>query len=195
MMKYFNSIRMVSFLLMKLLAQTLNINFEKHLSAFCEDSLQAIRLLHYPPQPSSADDKQLGTGAHTDFGAVTCLLTDGTPGLQVKKGESWEDVACEPGAYVSLIPCVKLIQLGPDVVEQIVNLGDVFSKLTAGVYKSSLHRVLNVGTKDRYSIPCFLDGNLDAVVQSVIEGPKPELRRMTVEEHMLERFTTVRSRV
>jgi len=75
-----------------------------------------------------------------------------------------------------------------------VNLGDVFSKLTAGVYKSSLHRVLNTSNKDRYSIPCFLDGNLDAVVHSVIAGPKPELRYMTVEGHMQERFTTVRSR-
>lgn len=101
-MQYFNRIRMVSFLLMRLLAETLEIDFEKHFSAFCQDSLQAIRLLHYPPQPPSADANQLGTGAHTDFGAVTCLLTDGTPGLQVYKDGVWENVDCEPGTYVSL---------------------------------------------------------------------------------------------
>jgi isopenicillin N synthase-like dioxygenase len=102
MMTYFHSIRQVSFLLMELLAKTLDIDFEEHFSTFCEDSLQAIRLLHYPPQSHSADEKQLGTGAHTDFGAVTCLLTDGTPGLQVHKDGLWVNVDCEPGDYVSL---------------------------------------------------------------------------------------------
>jgi len=189
---YFDSIRMVSFTLMRLLAMTLNIDFEQHFASFCTDSLQAIRLLHYPPQPSDASRDQLGTGAHTDFGAVTCLLTDGTPGLQVKKDDMWENITCEPGAYVSTSDSYVLAT--SDERTQIVNLGDVFSKLTAGVYKSSMHRVINTSDRDRYSIPCFLDGNLDAVVRSVIAGPKPELRYMTVEEHMQERFTTVRSR-
>jgi len=101
MIKYFDSIRMVSFTLMRLLAMTLDIDFEQHFASFCNDSLQAIRLLHYPPQPANASRDQLGTGAHTDFGAVTCLLTDGTPGLQVEKDGKWENVSCEPGAYVS----------------------------------------------------------------------------------------------
>lgn len=46
----------------------------------------------------------------------------------------------------------------------------------------------------RYSIPCFLDGNLDAVVNSFIDGPKVERNDMTVEEHMTERFKTTRER-
>lgn len=91
---------MVSFTLMKLLAMTLDIDFEQHFSSICTDSLQAIRLLHYPPQPAIASADQLGTGAHADFGAVTCLLTDDTPGLQVEKDGEWEDVSCQPGAYV-----------------------------------------------------------------------------------------------
>ena len=75
---------MVSLTLMKMLAMTLKIDYEQHFAAFCNDSLQAIILLHYPHQLANASDRQFGTGAHTDFGAVTCLLTGDIAGLQVE---------------------------------------------------------------------------------------------------------------
>lgn len=58
-----------------------------------------------------------------------------------------------------------------------------------------MHRVLNSTPYHRYSVPCFLDGNLDAVIRSLIDGPTPELGGLTIEEHMIERFGTARERV
>ena len=37
------------------------------------DPVCAVRLLHYPPQ-TSRDERQLGAGAHTDFGKFSLVL-------------------------------------------------------------------------------------------------------------------------
>ncbi|KAL3472725.1 hypothetical protein BJX99DRAFT_272758 [Aspergillus californicus] len=176
MLEYFDAVRKVTKAIFKILALSLDIDFDQYFAPICQDSLEGLRLLHYPPQALDASEDQLGTGAHTDFGLVTCLLTDENPGLQVLDNGMWKDVQPVQDAFI-------------------MNLGDLFTKLTAGVYKSSLHRVINRSPVHRFSIPCFLDGNLDAVIRSVVDGPRPDTRGMTVEEHMLERFTTVRDRV
>ena len=137
---------------------------------FCSnDAVSSIRLLHYPPDKSN-DERQLGAGAHTDFGAITLLLQDGTGGLQVwdEKGERWVDVTPNRDAYV-------------------VNVGDMLQMWTSGRYKSSLHRVLNRSGRDRYSVPFFFDGNVDCVL-SPLDGSEREGGSLTVEEHMRERF-------
>src|SRR5262249_28306828 len=55
---------------------------------FFEDKLDAplaiLRLLHYPACPVPAAAGQIGAGAHTDYGNVTVLATDGVPGLEVR---------------------------------------------------------------------------------------------------------------
>jgi isopenicillin N synthase-like dioxygenase len=137
---------------------------------FCSNEAVAnIRLLHYPPDKSN-DDRQLGAGAHTDFGAITLLLQDGIGGLQVwdDKGEKWVDVIPNPDAYV-------------------VNVGDMLQMWTSGRYKSSLHRVMNRSGKDRYSVPFFFDGNVDCVLKP-LDGSESVGKPLTVEMHMRERF-------
>ncbi|KAL4982296.1 hypothetical protein BDW68DRAFT_192286 [Aspergillus falconensis] len=44
-----------------------------------------LGLLHYPPAPAPemVKDRQLDSSAHMDFGAITLLLQDEHPGLQV----------------------------------------------------------------------------------------------------------------
>lgn len=68
----------------------------------------------------------------------------------------------------------------------------MMSRMTAGLYKSSVHRVINTSGLHRYSAPMFLDGNLDFVIRPVVEGPSPPTDTLTVEEHMMERFGTAR---
>ena len=64
-------------------------------------AVAVMRLLHYPPT-RVVRDKQLGAGAHTDFGSITLLLQDDVPGLQVLNDATgeWIDVEPNPDAYV-----------------------------------------------------------------------------------------------
>lgn len=90
-------------------------------------------------------------GAHTDFGGITFLLQQpGTKGLEVwyPPAESWVPVPVTPDSYV-------------------VNIGDLVEKWTAGYYRSSLHRVINLGEQHRYSAPFFLNGNMKLEIQSL----------------------------
>ncbi|KAE8453699.1 hypothetical protein EG329_009210 [Mollisiaceae sp. DMI_Dod_QoI] len=133
------------------------------------DAVASIRLLHYPPDKSN-DERQLGAGAHTDFGAITLLLQDQIGGLQVWDygNKVWKDVKPVKDAYV-------------------VNVGDMLQMWTNGIYKSSLHRVLNRSGKDRYSVPFFFDGNVDCVL-TPLGGGEEGKKYPTVEEHMRMRF-------
>lgn len=129
-----------------------------------------LRMLHYP-KSQKTEQRQLGASAHTDFGAITLLLQDPNPGLEVldpQKGE-WVPVMPNTDAYV-------------------VNIGDMLTKLTRGEYKSSWHRVLNKNPGDRYSIVFFFEGNLDCPL-SPLDGTPVDGRTLTVEEHMIKRMT------
>lgn len=53
---------------------------------------------YYPPCPQP--ELVLGVSPHSDVGALTILLHDQTPGLQIRKGDAWLDVPCIPGALV-----------------------------------------------------------------------------------------------
>ncbi|KAK7551740.1 citrinin biosynthesis oxygenase CtnA [Phyllosticta citricarpa] len=56
---------------------------------------------------------------------------------------------------------------------------------------SNLHRVLNLGDADCYSVPYFFDGCLDANLKR-LDGADED-RILNVKEHMLERFATAYS--
>ncbi len=133
---------------------------EETFEKFFTDPVAILRLLHYPPgvTTSASDEtekrKQLGSSAHTDFGAVTLLLQDENAGLQVQdpmgSGE-WISVPPQKGAYV-------------------VNTVDMLTMWTKYKYKSSVHRVVNESVSDRYSIVFFLDGNLNMELKPLDNG-------------------------
>jgi isopenicillin N synthase-like dioxygenase len=108
------------------------------------DSTGFLRLNHYPPCPDPAppdsptvpDRGRLGIGHHTDAGAVTVLLQDDRPGLQVEKDGRWFDVVPVPGALV-------------------VNLGDIVQVWSNDRFRAPLHRVLAHAARERYSAPYF----------------------------------------
>lgn len=41
-----------------------------------------------------------GAGAHTDYGALTVLATDDSPGLQINTGGQWHHVKPIPGTFI-----------------------------------------------------------------------------------------------
>ena len=109
------------------------------------DPTVLFRIFRYPPHPDGAHDRW-GVGEHTDYGLVTLLAHDGTPGLEVKTTDhTWVEVDPDP----DLIVC---------------NLGDMLDRLTFGRYRSNPHRVRNVAGHDRISLPFFLDPGWTAVV-------------------------------
>ncbi len=99
------------------------------------DAVAALRLLHYPPG-KSGDEKQLGAGARTDFGAITLLLQDEVGGLQV-----WGST-CPSISTNSEEKKGKWVDVPPNRDAYVVNVGDMLQMWTSGKYKSSLHRVV-----------------------------------------------------
>ncbi|TDZ19319.1 2-oxoglutarate-Fe(II) type oxidoreductase hxnY [Colletotrichum orbiculare MAFF 240422] len=149
-MEYYASALGLASDLMGALALSLGLD-EGYFAEFMDGAVATMRLLHYPSQPADADEKLTrGIGAHTDFGAITMLLQDEVDGLQVwdKKNEAWIDVPPTEGAFV-------------------VNLGNLMARWNNERYKSNIHRVINKSGRERYSIPVFVSGNPDYVVDCI----------------------------
>ncbi|KIA75589.1 oxidoreductase [Aspergillus ustus] len=136
------------------------------------DPITPMRMLHYPPARPEADKTQYGASAHTDFGAITLLLQEESPGLEVLDSQT--------GAWVGVPP-------DPEVY--VVNVGDMLSFWTNNEYKSSVHRVINREPGDRYSVVFFFDGNGDARLAPLDGGEHEEGEgdALTVEQHMIRR--------
>jgi isopenicillin N synthase-like dioxygenase len=113
-----------------------------------------LRTINYERRAGDSEPEpdQQRMGAHTDYGIVTVLWADGTPGLQVYGDDGvWHHVAPEPGALL-------------------VNLGDMTAEWTNDRWRSTLHRVVpptGPGPARRRSTAFFFDGNWDALIECV----------------------------
>jgi len=67
-----------------------------------KNSAAIMRVLHYPPQTGSVDDRIIGIGAHTDFECFTILWQE--PGIQalqvLNTDKNWIDAPPIPGTLV-----------------------------------------------------------------------------------------------
>ena len=118
-----------------------------------------LRFLHYPPTSRLEDGSApVFSTAHTDYGAITLLATDGMPGLEVLHDGVWTPVASAAGSLI-------------------VQLGDMLARWTNDRYRSTPHRVVGSSGTDRYSIPFFVNPNPDTVVSTIgscITAERPE---------------------
>ncbi|KAG5387954.1 hypothetical protein IGI04_029495 [Brassica rapa subsp. trilocularis] len=111
--------------------------------------ITTLRLLHYEGK-SDPSKGIYGTGAHSDYGMMTLIATDGVLGLQIckdrnAKPQKWEYVPSIEGALV-------------------VNLGDMMQCWSNGLFRSTMHRVI-LNDQNRYSIPFFLEPNHDCIIE------------------------------
>jgi isopenicillin N synthase-like dioxygenase len=136
---YLEDLHRLAQTLMGLLAETLDLPAD-HFAAFCREPLANVRLARYPPEGAEA-------GAHSDFGALTFLLQDTMPGLQVfdRVTGGWIHAPPIKGSFI-------------------VNLGDLFEVFTNGTYPSTPHRVIHPAGEERISVPFFYTGAHDYVV-------------------------------
>lgn len=143
---YFEALSDLSLRMMRLLARSLDLP-QDYFDAMMREPMPVLRLIHYPPHPADARPNQLGAGAHTDWGALTFLLQDDAGGLEVQNAAGdWVYVPPLTGSFV-------------------VNLGDMIERWTNGLYRSTLHRVLNRAPgRSRYSVAFFSNPDFNARV-------------------------------
>ncbi|TKY61188.1 Hyoscyamine 6-dioxygenase [Spatholobus suberectus] len=110
---------------------------------------QHMAINYYPPCPEP--ELTLGLPGHADPNAITILLQDDVPGLQVLKDGKWVAVNPIPNTFT-------------------VNIGDQIQVLSNDRYKSVLHRAVVNCDKERMSIPTFYCPSPDAVI-----GPARQL--------------------
>jgi isopenicillin N synthase-like dioxygenase len=103
-----------------------------------------LRPIHYFPieDPDAVPSDAVRAAEHGDINLITLLMGASADGLQVKRRDGkW-------------IPITAL----PDQI--VVNVGDMLQRLTNGVLKSTIHRVVNPPREkmntSRYSIPFFM---------------------------------------
>ena len=139
MNQYHAQLRGLAMRLLSLMALSLGLPADHFESRFSVP-VSTLRTLHYYPK-TNYKEGEIGAGALTDYGGLTILL-QGTGGLQVlssARGE-WVHVPPTPGLFT-------------------VNIGDMMMRWTNDRYSSTIHRVINVSNRDRFSVPFFFNLN------------------------------------
>jgi len=171
---YFSAARRVALALTDVFALALGLG-DGWFHPFVDRSTTTMRTINYERRSGDRDPApgQLRMGAHTDYGIVTVLWSDGAPGLEVFLDGAWRPVAPVPGALL-------------------VNLGDLTAEWTNDRWRSTLHRVVappGHGPARRRSTAFFFDGNWDARIECLpsctdADHP-PKYPPVTAGEHLM----------
>ncbi|MEM6622321.1 MAG: 2-oxoglutarate and iron-dependent oxygenase domain-containing protein [Pseudomonadota bacterium] len=150
---YYDAIFGLGQRLLEAFAMALDVDVAE-LRQFITNPTSQLRMLRYIENDLPATKEMVGIGAHSDFECFTILLQGG-PGLQVMNAEDiWVEAPPIPGTFI-------------------VNIGDVFEAWSGGQFKSTQHRVVNIG-KERYSFPLFFGLDYDAVIEPLAKFRTPE---------------------
>lgn len=123
-----------------------------------------LRGNYYPARPDWASDKDFGIAAHTDYGCVTFLATDGVNGLEVQSPNGdWVNVQAEKGEFI-------------------INFGEMLQMWTDGVVRATPHRVRG-SDQERISVPLFFNPNYDTNV-----APLGSTDHIKAGDHLKKRF-------
>ena len=142
---YFEAAMGLAKTLFRLFAVSLNLN-ENHFDSITDMPIAQMRLIHYPPNESTVSNEKLGIGTHTDYECFTLLIQDETGGLELMNAA---------GKWIDAPPLDDAI---------IVNIGEMMSRWTNGLFAATPHRVRNHPSADRISIPFFFATNYDTEI-------------------------------
>ncbi|XP_039010922.1 leucoanthocyanidin dioxygenase-like [Hibiscus syriacus] len=133
-----------------------------------EELLLQMKINYYPkcPQPELA----LGVEAHTDVSALTFILHNMVPGLQLFYQGNWVTAKCVPNSII-------------------MHIGDTIEILSNGKFKSILHRGLVNKEKVRISWAVFCEPPKDKIIlkplpETVSETEPPLFPPRTFAQHI-----------
>ena len=143
-LEYYAACEALAFRLLIALAVNLKVPSNCLLNGFVPEHTSFLRLNYYPPCPkperpegtATPTTGHLGLNHHTDAGALTLLLQDRQPGLEVYRDGEWH-----------------LVEPRDDAI--VVNVGDIVQVWSNDRYQAALHRVIANAQAERYSIPFF----------------------------------------
>ena len=149
-LEYMDAMTRLGHALMEGIALSLGLDALYFHDRYTAEPLTLFRIFNYPADPSApGEEPRWGVGEHTDYGLLTVLKQDATGGLQVKSRGGWIPAPPIEGAFLC-------------------NIGDMLDRMTAGLYRSTPHRVQNVTRRDRLSFPFFFDPNFNARIEPIV---------------------------
>ncbi|MGA1263725.1 MAG: isopenicillin N synthase family dioxygenase [Prochlorothrix sp.] len=104
------------------------------------DGNTILRVLHYPQMAEPLVPGSLRAAPHEDINLITLLCEASQPGLELQRRDgTWQTIHLQPG-------------------QVLCNAGDMLQWLTNGLFRSTTHRVVNIGLEDspRFSLPYFV---------------------------------------
>ena len=176
---YVGEMTRVGSTIMRAVAPGLELD-EDHFAPFYDEPFWCLRAIHYPPAPAAAraEAEELGCGTHTDYGCLTLVHADDTPGVlqaQTTHGE-WITVEQVPGAFTC-------------------NVGDMLARWTNGLFASTPHRVLPPPGVSRISVPFFFEPNYTALIEPIPQccsatGHGPRYTPIMYGDHLFAKTST-----
>jgi isopenicillin N synthase-like dioxygenase len=173
MLAYYDAMSGLAAKVLRAMAMALGVN-EVFFADKFDRAANVARMIRNPAVREGPLPGQLRAGLHTDYGIMTFVRGDDTPGgLQVKhRNGGWIDVHIPPDAFVC-------------------NIGDLMMRWSNDRWVSTLHRAAmpppDAAPSDRISLVFFQNPNPDMVIRcfpsSVAGGEK--YPPVTVAEHYL----------
>ena len=159
MLEFFERCKQLHAVVMKGIALGLKLDPD-YFADFVKQGDNTLRLLHYPAVPATAfANGRVRAGLHSDYGSITFLFQDSRGGLQVEKSD---------GRFVDVTPIEGTI---------VMNAGDLLSRWSNGVIRSTRHRVVEPplkmameeerGYPPRYSIAYFCNPDFDKAIEAL----------------------------
>ena len=141
---FYNSCSEISIAILKQIENSLNYANNYFADKF-KLPMALLRCNYYPKRSSELSNKDFGIAPHTDYGCLTLLFTDATPGLEVElPSKKWEKVTANKD-------------------EIIVNFGDMLEIWSNKQIKATPHRVIG-SDNERFSIPFFFNPQYDTII-------------------------------
>ena len=157
---YYRACEYLAHRLLAIISRNLGMPKDYLSEGFADAHTSFMRLNYYPKCPPTEVPRPArlyGVNQHSDAGALTLLLQDHQPGLEVCKDGEWYLVEPRADALV-------------------INIGDMIQVWSNDRYKAALHRVTTNAENDRYSVPYFFNPSYEtdyAPLPSTIDSKNP----------------------